>query len=135
MREVLMAKRNTSNKKIVIDDVTRKTDDWIVALKKGDIIAKQFSELDTLPTENFIKVVDHQEFEVLKAIVMDIKKHRKELFDCMFRKYNELCAEDRHDVIDFAHTKMRRDDVSSEEKKVWKQFMDRLIPVKMKRAA
>ena len=130
-----MVHRDSSNKKIVIDDVTRKTDEWIIALKRGDIISKRFGELDALPTENFIKVVEHQEFEVLRALVMDIKKHRKELFDCLLKKFNELCAEDRHDAVDFVRTKLRRDEVSSEEKKVWKQFMDRLSPLKMKRAA
>ena len=130
-----MVRRNSSNKKIVIDDLTRKTDDWIVALKRGDIISNRFSELDALPTENFIKVVEHKEFEVLRELLMGIKKHRKELFDCLLKKMSELCAEDRHDAIDFARTRLRRDEVSSEEKKVWKQFMDRLSSVKMKRAA
>src|SRR2546422_530493 len=100
-----MVNYNFSAKKTNVDEMTRKTDEWIVCLKRGEYTPEKLSELDALPSDNFRKVVDHQEFEVLKMMMPNIHNHLNELFHCMTRKFTELSIEDRHGVIDFLHAK------------------------------
>ena len=124
-----------AHKRYNLDDIMKKTDEWMICLRKGEYTPAKLAELDALPTDNFRKVVDHQEFEVLKMIIPNIIKQRRELFHCMARKFSELSADDRHDMIHAIGAKFRRDGVTNEEKIICKQLLECLVPTKTKKAA
>jgi len=128
-----MKGRNPSQK-VAGQQLIKIVDDWILKLKKRhDFTGVQ--ELDLLPANAFLKVIDHQEFGTILGLVGVIHLHETVLFDCLHRKYFELSAVDRNEAIDAIHARMNHADVSAADKYSWRELLHVLVPVRLKKAA